>query len=202
MVPGATVTCVEAAQTAFMCIVLAAFDMLRESKLVAFTLEPTPEQRGALDAPVPLLPPRFGRGRPHDRCVRWCGTGRRALSCRDAGRVDIRCDAHGKPHFIEVNPLAGLHPQHSDLPIICTLSVLSSASRASPAAFEEGESVSVSIQREPGGGPDAFAGSERWVLDGLEITTGGAKPGDIVFLTKGIPLEGTVYTLMLPMIVK
>lgn len=33
-----------AAQTAFMCIVLAAFDMLRESKLVSFTLEPTPEQ--------------------------------------------------------------------------------------------------------------------------------------------------------------
>ncbi|MCE9524011.1 MAG: OPT/YSL family transporter [Alphaproteobacteria bacterium] len=33
-----------AAQTAFMCIVLAAFDMLRESKIVAFQLNPTPEQ--------------------------------------------------------------------------------------------------------------------------------------------------------------
>lgn len=33
-----------AAQTAFMCIVLASFDMLRESKLVTFTLAPTPEQ--------------------------------------------------------------------------------------------------------------------------------------------------------------
>src|ERR1700692_1454353 len=33
-----------AAQTAFMCIVLAAFDMLRESKVVAFQLNPTPEQ--------------------------------------------------------------------------------------------------------------------------------------------------------------
>jgi D-alanine-D-alanine ligase len=45
----------------------------------------------------------------------------RALGCRDAGRVDIRCDANGRPSFLEVNPLAGLHPQHSDLPILCTL---------------------------------------------------------------------------------
>jgi D-alanine-D-alanine ligase len=43
-----------------------------------------------------------------------------ALGCRDAGRVDVRSDACGQPHFIEVNPLAGLHPQHSDLPMICT----------------------------------------------------------------------------------
>ena len=33
-----------AAQTAFMCIVLASFDMLRDSKLVSFQLAPTPEQ--------------------------------------------------------------------------------------------------------------------------------------------------------------
>jgi D-alanine-D-alanine ligase len=44
----------------------------------------------------------------------------KALGCRDAGRVDLRCDAHGAPHFLEVNPLAGLHPEHSDLPILCT----------------------------------------------------------------------------------
>lgn len=44
----------------------------------------------------------------------------RVLGCRDAGRVDLRSDAAGEPNFIEVNPLAGLHPQHSDLPMICT----------------------------------------------------------------------------------
>ena len=43
----------------------------------------------------------------------------RVLGCRDGGRVDIRCDAQGQPHFLEVNPLPGLHPQHSDLPILC-----------------------------------------------------------------------------------
>jgi D-alanine-D-alanine ligase len=42
----------------------------------------------------------------------------RALGCRDAGRVDLRCDDAGRPQFIEVNPLAGLHPTHSDLPMI------------------------------------------------------------------------------------
>jgi D-alanine-D-alanine ligase len=44
----------------------------------------------------------------------------RILGCRDGGRIDLRCDAAGRPQFIEVNPLAGIHPAHSDLPIICT----------------------------------------------------------------------------------
>ena len=39
----------------------------------------------------------------------------RALRCRDGGRIDIRSDGEGRPHFLEVNPLAGLNPQHSDL---------------------------------------------------------------------------------------
>jgi D-alanine-D-alanine ligase len=44
----------------------------------------------------------------------------RVLGCRDAGRVDLRSDAQGRPHFLEINPLAGLHPFHSDLPMLCT----------------------------------------------------------------------------------
>lgn len=42
----------------------------------------------------------------------------RGLECRDSGRVDVRIDDAGEPSFIEVNPLAGLHPEHSDLPIM------------------------------------------------------------------------------------
>ncbi|MBN2446810.1 MAG: ATP-grasp domain-containing protein [Phycisphaerae bacterium] len=44
----------------------------------------------------------------------------RVLECRDTGRVDIRLDAWGRPAFIEINPLPGLHPTHSDLPMIAT----------------------------------------------------------------------------------
>ncbi len=46
----------------------------------------------------------------------------RILGCRDAGRIDLRCDEEEQPMFMEVNPLAGIHPEHSDLPIICNLS--------------------------------------------------------------------------------
>jgi D-alanine-D-alanine ligase len=45
----------------------------------------------------------------------------RGLGCRDAGRIDLRADANGFPNFMEVNPLAGMHPIRSDLPILCTL---------------------------------------------------------------------------------
>lgn len=43
-----------------------------------------------------------------------------ALGCRDGGRIDLRCDAAGEPQFLEANPLAGLHPTHSDLPMLAT----------------------------------------------------------------------------------
>lgn len=45
----------------------------------------------------------------------------KAIHAEDAGRVDIRFDEHGKAHFLEVNPLAGIHPEHSDLPILAGL---------------------------------------------------------------------------------
>jgi D-alanine-D-alanine ligase len=44
----------------------------------------------------------------------------RLLGCRDAGRVDLRADADGRLQILEINPLAGLHPNHSDLPMLCT----------------------------------------------------------------------------------
>ncbi|MBM4355174.1 MAG: hypothetical protein FJ109_15560, partial [Deltaproteobacteria bacterium] len=43
----------------------------------------------------------------------------RALGCRDGGRLDLRSDEAGEPNFIEVNPLAGINPVISDLPILC-----------------------------------------------------------------------------------
>lgn len=44
----------------------------------------------------------------------------RGLNCRDAGRVDLRADADGRLMVMELNPLSGLHPEHSDLPILAT----------------------------------------------------------------------------------
>lgn len=44
----------------------------------------------------------------------------RTLGCRDAGRVDLRCDETGLCRVMEVNPLAGMNPVHSDLPMLAT----------------------------------------------------------------------------------
>ena len=48
-----------------------------------------------------------------------------ALGCRDLGRLDCRCDADGHPQFLEVNPLAGLHPVLGDLVILADLAGVS-----------------------------------------------------------------------------
>jgi D-alanine-D-alanine ligase len=42
----------------------------------------------------------------------------KALDAVDAGRVDLKADRNGRICFIEANPLAGLNPVHSDLPIL------------------------------------------------------------------------------------
>ena len=49
----------------------------------------------------------------------------KVLGCRDGGRVDLRCDASGRVNFIEVNPLAGLNPNESDLVILSRLKGIS-----------------------------------------------------------------------------
>jgi D-alanine-D-alanine ligase len=46
----------------------------------------------------------------------------KALDAVDAGRVDLKADRFGKICFIEANPLAGLNPIHSDLPILSRMS--------------------------------------------------------------------------------
>ena len=46
----------------------------------------------------------------------------KALGAVDGGRVDVKADRNGRICFMEVNPLAGLHPVHSDLPILARMS--------------------------------------------------------------------------------
>jgi D-alanine-D-alanine ligase len=75
----------------------------------------------------------------------------RGLGCRDGGRIDLRADANGIPHFMEVNPLAGLRPDHSDLPILCDLAgmpyreliagIMRSALKRIPGHDKRGEAI-------------------------------------------------------------
>jgi D-alanine-D-alanine ligase len=50
-----------------------------------------------------------------------------ALGGRDAGRIDLRSDGQGQPHFLEMNPLAGLTQGYSELPILAEKAGLSFA---------------------------------------------------------------------------
>ncbi len=49
----------------------------------------------------------------------------RGLGCRDAGRIDVRADESNNPQVIELNPLAGINPVHSDLCIIVRMTGMS-----------------------------------------------------------------------------
>lgn len=49
----------------------------------------------------------------------------RALGCRDGGRIDVRSDAHGRPHILEINPFPGLRPGYADLPELYRLAGIS-----------------------------------------------------------------------------
>ncbi|MEO5346439.1 MAG: hypothetical protein H7834_08690 [Magnetococcus sp. YQC-9] len=67
---------------------------------VSYRLVEDPEAKQALDAGLTLY---------------------RLLGCRDAGRLDFRSDEQGCPHFLEINPLAGLHPRLSGFPRMAAL---------------------------------------------------------------------------------
>ena len=53
-----------------------------------------------------------------DECKEVALSAWNALDAVDAGRIDLKADRNGKICFIEANPLAGLNPVHSDLPIL------------------------------------------------------------------------------------
>lgn len=45
----------------------------------------------------------------------------RCLGCRDLARIDFRLGTDGTPFFLEANPIVGLHPTNSDLPVLAHL---------------------------------------------------------------------------------
>jgi D-alanine-D-alanine ligase len=56
-----------------------------------------------------------------DECKSVALSAWKALDAVDAGRIDIKADRNGRICFIEANPLAGLNPVHSDLPILARM---------------------------------------------------------------------------------
>jgi D-alanine-D-alanine ligase len=56
-----------------------------------------------------------------DECLTVALSAWKALEAVDAGRIDLKADRNGRICFIEANPLAGLNPVHSDLPILARM---------------------------------------------------------------------------------
>lgn len=57
----------------------------------------------------------------YNKCCKVAISSWKALGGRDGGRIDIIFDENNRANFIEANPLAGLHPTDSDLPILAKL---------------------------------------------------------------------------------
>jgi D-alanine-D-alanine ligase len=62
---------------------------------------------------------RLAEGALAERCAEVALAAWKALGCRDGGRVDLRADSEGRLMVMEANPLPGLNPVHSDLPLTC-----------------------------------------------------------------------------------
>jgi D-alanine-D-alanine ligase len=58
--------------------------------------------------PAPLAPADA------DAIASLCTKAYRVLRCRDWTRVDVRMDARGRPHILELNPLPGILPRPED----------------------------------------------------------------------------------------
>jgi len=50
----------------------------------------------------------------YDEILDVCTRAYRVLNCRDWSRIDLRLDARGRPHVLEVNPLPGILPRPED----------------------------------------------------------------------------------------
>ena len=68
-----------------------------------------------------LVDYHLATGKIAEECEKVALDSWRVLNCIDGGRVDVRYDDNNICNFIEVNPLAGMHPVHSDLPILSRL---------------------------------------------------------------------------------
>jgi len=92
------------------------FKREKDSKIYSFVTKSDYQERIEYHVPDPDV---------RAKCVDLALASWKVLGCRDGGRIDIRMDKEGEPNFIEVNPLAGLNPIHSDLPILCRLNAIS-----------------------------------------------------------------------------
>lgn len=54
-----------------------------------------------------------------EKCNKIAVDAWKALGCKDCGRIDLKQGKDGNIYVLELNPLAGLHPIDSDLPILC-----------------------------------------------------------------------------------
>jgi D-alanine-D-alanine ligase len=61
----------------------------------------------------------------YEECANVALKSYKALGCCDGGRVDLKMDSNEVVNFLEINPLAGLNPIDSDLPILASLNGIS-----------------------------------------------------------------------------
>jgi len=78
-----------------------------------------------------------------ERIVEMCRSAYQILRCRDWSRIDVRLDATGAPHILEINPLPGILPRPEDN------SCFPKAARAAGLSYEQliNSVVDISLRR-------------------------------------------------------
>ncbi|MCX8044062.1 MAG: ATP-grasp domain-containing protein [Desulfobacterota bacterium] len=83
------------------------------------------EQKHAWETQILYEPPQVLPQRIRERVAQCALRTFAALELRDIARIDFRLCEDGIPAVIDVNPLPGLSPRYSDLPMLCRLNGIS-----------------------------------------------------------------------------
>ncbi|MEA4877829.1 MAG: ATP-grasp domain-containing protein [Aminobacterium sp.] len=116
--PGVEITAGVAGNSNPECIGMMTISPVNKTKTFLYSLE---EKRNYLER-IRYNGPETISANLRQKVAKLAVEAFKALELRDIARIDFRLDESGEPRVIDINPLPGLSPAYSDLPILYRLS--------------------------------------------------------------------------------